>query len=350
MSVDRPGPVPAAHHVDPGPLAAWLSAATLVEPGTPITLQWFGRGYSNHTFAVTAGDRSWVVRRAPPGVTIATAHDMAREARVLEALSAAWGKAPKVLGVCDDPSVLGAPFFLMERRYGTILRAEHALPAAVAAPLAVAAAGTLAEIHRLNPALLGGPGRPGYVRRQVHGWTERWRASRTEPIAAMDGVARWLTDHQPDDHPHAVVHNDFKYDNLLLSGGGDAPYEVTTVLDWEMATVGDPRLDLGMALAYWVQDGDPPALRALRFGPTDGPGAPDRDAFAHAYVAAGGVDPGDLTFPYVFGLFKLGVIAQQLYARHAAGLSDEPRYARMGAAVRAVAAHAARAAQLPPGR
>ena len=270
--------------------------------GVPaVEVEQFGRGYSNLTYLVRIGGRELVLRRPPVGSRVATAHDMGREYRILAALSAgdppAFGLAPRPLAYCDDPAVLGAPFYVMERVRGVILRADP--PPGIdlgpdnARRLSEAFADHLARLHAVDVAAagLGGLGRPGYVERQVRGWSERWRAAATDEVPEMDKVAAWLAGRLPtvvESAPAtlALIHNDYKYDNLVLDPAD--PARVVALLDWEMATVGDPLLDLGTALGYWVEAGDPEPLQRFRFGPTHLPGSLTRREVAERYAAASG--------------------------------------------------------------
>ena len=321
--LDRPGPVRAGEELDAGALGAWL-AERLPEVGAAadgrpaVEVEQFGSGYSNLTYLVRIGGRELVLRRPPVGSRVATAHDVGREYRILAALSAgdppAYGLAPRPLGYCDDAAVLGAPFYVMERMRGVILRADPPpgidLGPVNARRLSEAFADHLARLHAVDVAAAGLAelGRPGYVERQVRGWSERWRAARTDEVPEMDKVAAWLAGRlPPEPQTPALVHNDYKYDNLVLDPAD--PARVLALLDWEMATVGDPLLDLGTALGYWVEVGDPEPLRRFRFGPTHLPGSLTRCDLAERYAAASGCPLGDLLFAYAFGLFKIAVIA-----------------------------------------
>jgi aminoglycoside phosphotransferase (APT) family kinase protein len=277
---------------------------------------------------------------------------MVREHGILAALFPLGVPVPAPLGVCDDPSVIGAPFHVMAHVDGVILRG--ALPAEVAAlgdaapavlrGLSRAFAETLAGLHAVpvseGPLAALGRGE-GYVQRQVAGWTKRWVASRTDDVPAMDAVAAALAARLPPEQSPALVHNDFKFDNLVLDRGDLS--RVRAILDWEMATVGDPLLDLGTSLAYWVEASDPPIFRSLGLGVTALPGCATRAELVAAYAAASGRDAGamrDVGWYHGFGLFKVAVIAQQIYARHVRGLTSDPRFGRLGEVVVALAAMA----------
>jgi aminoglycoside phosphotransferase (APT) family kinase protein len=257
---------------------------------------------------------------------------------------------PRPVACADDATVLGAPFFVMERVRGTILRGV-ADGRAVGEPgmrrLADAFVDEMAAIHAVDwaGAGLATLGRPeGYVARQVAGWTKRWGAARTGDAPDVERAAAWLAERQPPERGASLIHNDFKYDNLVLDP--DDPGRVLAVLDWEMATVGDPLMDLGTTLGYWVQRDDAPELRALGLGITALPGNPSREELVARYARATGRDVSDAAFYYVFGLFKLAVVAQQIYARYAKGLTRDPRFARLDESVRALGRTAVRAAEL----
>lgn len=340
----------------------------LSELAGPLGIRQFPRGFSNLTYLVEERThegprRQWVLRRPPFGSKVATAHDMGREHRILSGLAGVFDKAPKPVLFCDDPAVLGAPFYLMERVEGTILRgqmaAEQAPGATEMAQIADAFVQTLAELHAVDfrACGLGDLGKPeGYVRRQVEGWTKRYGASRTDDLPAMERAATWLSEHLPEDRGEAgaaLIHNDFKYDNLVLAAKetGAAPgqddrrqtFSVRAVLDWEMATLGDPRMDVGTALGYWAQPDDPPEILAAALSPTTLPGNPGRAELAERYAAASGRELGNLVFFYAFGLFKIAVIVQQIFYRYRSGHTQDPRFASLGAVVRACGRMAAQA-------
>ncbi len=344
--LDRAGPV--RETLDPARLEAFLRAE-LPEIDGPFEVAQFLQGYSNLTYLVRAGERELVLRRPPVGSRVASAHDMGREYRVLSGLSRVWELAPRPLAWCPDPSVLGAPFYVMERVRGVILRARPpaglALGPETARGLSEALADRLADLHRLDyqAAGLGDLGRPeGYVERQVRGWAERYQRSATDPIPELEEVARWLAAHRPPESGAALIHNDFKYDNLVLDPGDLT--RVRAVLDWEMATVGDPLMDLGSSLGYWVEAGDPEPLRRFRFGPTDLPGSLGRRELVARYQERTGREVGRLAFYYAFGLFKLAVIAQQIYYRHVQGLTRDERFGALIHAIRVLARQAAEVA------
>jgi aminoglycoside phosphotransferase (APT) family kinase protein len=341
--LDRAETVRAGAELDTTKLEAWLADNGLAGP---ITVQQFPRGYSNVTYLLRVGDREVVLRRGPPGVAIASAHDMGREHRILSHLRAVWPKVPRVIAMCDDPTVIGGAFYVMERVSGVILRAK--LPQGLALPpermrhLSEALVDTLAEIHGVDLAAAGlaDLGKPaGYNARQVRGWTERYEKAKTDAIAEMDDVARWLAANTPTESAATLIHNDFKFDNVVLDESLD---RVVAVLDWEMSTIGDPLMDLGCALSYWVEEKDPAMLRATRFGPTDLPGCSSRAEIVARWEQRTGRTATNMPFYYAFALFKLAVVAQQLYLRYVRGLTTEQRYAFMIEGVKGLSRAAAR--------
>ncbi|MCC6928490.1 MAG: phosphotransferase family protein [Gemmatimonadaceae bacterium] len=345
--VDQAAPVRDGEALDVEALRFYLTRHGLAGD-EELQLSQFPRGFSNLTYLVTTGGRSFVLRRPPFGVGKGVAHDVVREARLLAALGAAYAKVPRILAICDDPAVIGAPFYLMERASGIILRdrlpAGLALDAPTMRRVSEAAVDTLAQIHAVDYAgaglaALGNP--VGYVARQVSGWARRFEAARTGDQPDVDRIVEWLRASPPADEAAALVHNDFKYDNLVLDPHD--PARVIAVLDWEMATIGDPSLDLGTTLAYWVEANDPPLLRSLGLGVTALPGNLTREEVVARYEAATGRGVAQPVFCYAFGLFKVAVIAQQILARYVRGFTRDERFARLDLAVAALGEAAVRA-------
>ena len=337
MNEDTTREVRAGEELDTGKLAAFLGARE-------VTVEQFPGGHSNLTYLVRVDGTEYVLRRPPFGSQVKTAHDMGREYRVLSALAPVYPKAPRPHVYCEDESVLGARFYLMERRRGVILRKElppgESLAPATARRLCELLIDALVELHAIDYAAagLGELGKPaGYVERQVRGWTERYAGAQTDDIPAVTEVAAWLAAHAPPDGEPALIHNDFKFDNLLLTPELD---RITGVLDWEMTTIGDARMDLGTSLSYWVQADDPPPMHAMRFGLTHLPGMMTRAEVVARYVERSGRAIPDPVFYYVYGLFKTTVVGQQIYYRYAKGLTKDPRFAIILPGVRALAEQA----------
>lgn len=337
--------------VDVRALERWIAVEVpeLLSASSGLRVRQYPAGFSNLTYLLEVLEqgsivRSLVLRRPPRGVNAGVAHDMAREHGVLAALHPLGVPVPRPLARCDDVSVIGAPFYLMEHVAGVILRGNappelaqlgDAQPEMLSA-LSATFVHTLAGLHAvpLTDERLRMLGRPGsYVERQVQGWTRRWAASRTDHVPAIELLAAWLDANRPADGDTTLVHNDFKYDNLVLEPSLTG---VRAILDWEMATLGDPLMDLGTSLAYWVQSNDAPILRALGLGVTALPGSASRAEIAAMYGERTGGDVRAMPFYLAFGLFKVAVIAQQIYARHVAGLTADPRFARLGAVVAAL--------------
>jgi aminoglycoside phosphotransferase (APT) family kinase protein len=300
----------------------------------PLKVRQFPSGHSNLTYSVTLGEKEMVLRRPPFGSKVKTAHDMGREYNVLSKLHRAY-PAPKPLLHCTDESVLGAPFYLMERVHGVILRKEVPegleLPPATARRLSESFIDNLAALHGLDYAALGLAelGKPeGYMQRQVKGWIERYAGSKTHELPQVEKLSAWLKERMPARSAAALIHNDYKYDNMILDSQDITL--VRAVLDWEMCTLGDPLSDLATALAYWVQADDPSDIRPARWGPTSIPGSLTRAELLERYRIKTGRDVSDIVFYYVFALFKTAVIIQQIYYRYYHGFTKDERFASMG--------------------
>jgi aminoglycoside phosphotransferase (APT) family kinase protein len=300
----------------------------------PLAVEQFPQGYSNLTYLIRLGERELVLRRPPFGAKIKTAHDMGREYRILSHLINIYPRVPRPLAFCEDESVLGAPFYVMERVTGIILRSKPpsglALGSDLVRKISESFIDNLAEIHRVNhvAAGLADLGRPeGYVRRQVEGWTKRYQNARTDDIPEMDRLAPWLSEHQPAESGACLIHNDYKYDNLVLDPQNLS--HIKACLDWEMATIGDPLMDLGSTLGYWVDPKDPEAWQKLSFGLTTLPGNLNRQELLQRYVKQTGREVSNPVFYYAYGLFKIAVIVQQIYARYKQGLTKDERFAHL---------------------
>ncbi len=354
-ALDATRPVRAGEELDVVRLAPWLSTA-LGKNVAPeeIRVEQFPRGHSNLTYLVRIGSDELVLRRPPFGTKVKSAHDMGREQRILSRIAGHY-PAPRPLGYCDDPAVLGAPFYIMERLAGVVVRLDPpaelvAGPDAADAPHRVRALGELfidglAQLHTLDWAALGlsDLGHPeGYIARQVQGWTERYRAAKTDDIPDMDWLAAWLDERKPKEVGACLIHNDYKYDNVVLD---PSLTSIVGVLDWEMSTIGDPLMDLGTTLAYWVQADDPDGLLAIRFCATTLPGSLTRQELVERYAAARKFSPPDLLFYYCFALYKTAGVAQQIYVRWKEGLTTDARFAAMLTGVKILSESARRSAE-----
>lgn len=309
-------------------------------PGSagPLAVEQFPSGHSNLTYLVRLGEREMVLRRPPFGSKVKSAHDMGREYRVLSKLHPAYPPAPEVLLYCEDESVLGAPFYLMEPIQGTIIRRDPpdglVFTPDLARRVSESFIDNLARLHGLDHSAigLGDLGKPrGYLERQVRGWIERYHGSRTHNIPEFSRLSTWLTEHIPPTSAAALIHNDYKYDNVVLDCGDLT--RIIGVLDWEMSTIGDPLSDLGSTLAYWVDPQDADDLQKVRWCPSNAPGSLTRSQLVERYALSTGRDVSHITFYLAFARFKVSVIVQQIYFRYAQGLTKDPRFARMSEAV-----------------
>jgi aminoglycoside phosphotransferase (APT) family kinase protein len=306
-----------------------------------IVLQQFPSGHSNLTYSVLLGEREFVLRRRPFGTKVKSAHDMGREFRVLSKLHNAYPLAPAVLLYCDDESIVGAPFYLMERLRGVILRRDpppaFQFSAVTARQLSEAFVDNLARLHSLDYAAIGLAeiGKPeGYLQRQVSGWIERYAGSKTHDFPEVEPIATWMRQHMPPAAGATLIHNDYKYDNIVLNP--EKPTEIIGVLDWEMSTIGDPLTDLGTALAYWTDPNDPEELQQLRWGPTTEDGSLSRAGLVERYTQTTRRSISHMPFYLAFARFKVAVIVQQIYYRYHHGLTRDPRFAEMPGVVKAL--------------
>ncbi|HDM32901.1 MAG TPA: phosphotransferase family protein, partial [Deltaproteobacteria bacterium] len=286
----------------------------------------------NLTYMLSVGDRNFVLRRPPFGRKAKSAHDMSREYRILNALKDVFPYAPRPVAYTEDTSIIGCPFYVMERIEGIILRKDlpeglHFTPDE-ARQLCENLLDVQCELHSIDYKKVGleNFGKPeGYVKRQVEGWSERYRAAKTPDAPDFEDVMSWLHEKMPTDFRNpCIIHNDFKLDNVVLDPKN--PLKIIGVLDWEMATIGDPIMDLGNSLAYWVQADDPPDFQAIRMMPTNIPGALTREELVARYAEKTGIAIDNFDFYLCFGLFRLAVIAQQIYYRYYHGQTKDERF------------------------
>jgi len=336
--LDAPAQVRPGEELDLSRLEPFLRSH-FPEEGKDITVRQFPSGHSNLTYSVALGEREMVLRRPPFGTKVKSAHDMGREFRVLSKLHIAYPLAPKVLLYCDDDTIIGAPFYLMERLRGIILRRDPPpaleFSAATARRLSENFVANLARLHALDYAAigLGEIGKPeGYLQRQVSGWIVRYAGSKTHDFPEVEPLATWMQQHMPTPAGATLIHNDYKYDNTVLKA--DDPTQIVGVLDWEMSAIGDPLTDLGTALAYWINPNDPDELQQLRWGPTTRAGSLTRAALVESYARATGRDVSQMPFYLTFARFKVAVIVQQIYYRYHHGLTRDPRFAQMPGVVK----------------
>lgn len=314
---------------------AWLSQQISGLAGLP-TVEQFRSGASNLTYLLKYPDRELVLRRPPNGVKAVSAHDMRREVLIQRSLHPYYPLVPTVVALCEDPNIIGSDFYVMERINGIILRRD--LPANVdlnperAAALGRTVIDGLVQLHQVDAQVLSELSRgAGYVSRQVEGWSKRYGAALTDDVPTGEELMTWLATNQPNDVATCVIHGDWRLDNMVLNLS-EVP-RVVGVLDWELATVGDPLMDLGSALAYWIDKDDEPGFATLRRQPSNLPGMPTRQEFVSRYLDQSNWPCSDFTFYEIFGLFRLAVILQQIWSRYRAGATTNPTFAQFGPAV-----------------
>jgi aminoglycoside phosphotransferase (APT) family kinase protein len=347
--IDKPANIRTGEELNVAKLEPYLRTKFPSESGQ-LQVQQYPSGHSNLTYAIRLGERELVLRRPPFGSKVKSAHDMGREFRVLAKLHAVYPPAPEVLAFCDDADILGAPFYLMQPIHGVILRKnippELNLSPEKARRLNESLVDSLIRLHHVDYARagLGDLGKPeGYLARQVHGWIARYHNSRTHDYAEVEKIASWLEGNMPEAQSAALIHNDYKFDNVVLDVADIT--EIKGVLDWEMATLGDPLTDLGTTLAYWVNHNDPEDLKQNLSDVTTQTGSMSREEVAHYYAKSTNSDLAHVAFYLAFARFKLAVIVQQIFYRYQQGLTRDPRFAALPARVVALLRAALRTAQ-----
>ncbi|MBO9522184.1 MAG: phosphotransferase family protein [Nocardioidaceae bacterium] len=339
MSIEGAAPVREEDAFDVEAVRAWLGKQG-VELDGEVEIQQFGGGASNLTYSLRTATQDLILRRPPAGRKAAGAHDMGREYRVQSALAEPFGLVPEMVAFCDDESVIGSDFYVMRRLDGLIPRKDLpeslALDEDGARALCRTFVDTLIRLHRVDT------GRPdvaalgkgtGYVERQITGWSTRYRHAITEDAPGFETVMDWLAARMPADVANCVIHNDYRFDNVVLDKRD--PSRIVGVLDWEMATLGDPLMDLGSTLSYWVQADDDDMFQLVRRQPSNVPGMFTREELVAYYCAQMGYDvsPEQWKFYEVYGLFRFAVIAQQIYYRWFHGQTTNEVYAAFGQAV-----------------
>jgi len=292
----------------------------------------FPGGASNLTYQLSVGGEQYILRRPPFGNIAKGAHDMLREANIMDALKPVYQYVPNIIAKCDDHDVLGCDFYIMEKFKGIIPRKE--LPEELnlseedTRKLCLNVVDKLIDLHKVDPKAAGldslGKG-DGYVARQINGWTKWYVKALTPDATSFEEVMDWLKANMPNDVAQCLIHNDFRFDNVVLDVND--PLKVIGVLDWEMATIGDPLMDLGNSLAYWIQADDDEIAQSMRIQPTHLPGMLTRQEVVEYYLEKTGYKCESFTFYEVYGMFRLAVIMQQIYKRYYEGLTKDPRFA-----------------------
>ena len=312
-------------------MQAWLRPFIGIDE-LPEVLQ-FRSGASNLTYLLKYPGRELVLRRPPVGTKAASAHDMKREYLIQSRLQPVYPLVPAMIALCEDHSIIGSDFYVMDRIVGDIFRRDipESVTAADVSVMADSLINGLVQLHAVDATILAELNKGhGYVGRQVEGWSTRYRNALTDDVPDGEKVMQWLAANKPEDVDSCIIHGDWRIDNVVfdLEHG-----RIAGVLDWELATVGDPLMDLGSALAYWVDRDDEPAFASLRRQPSHLPGMPTREQFVSRYLELSGRSCVDFTFYEVFGLFRLAVIIQQIWARYRAGQTTNPAFAGFGDAV-----------------
>jgi aminoglycoside phosphotransferase (APT) family kinase protein len=316
---------------DIGKVHNWL-APYINEESLPEVFQ-FRSGASNLTYLLKYPDRELVLRRPPVGTKAVSAHDMKREFLIQSRLKLVYNLVPTVIALCEDHSFLGSDFYVMEKIQGEIFRREvpESLSKEDISIMANSLVSGLAQLHSVDASVLQELNKgSGYVTRQVEGWSKRYRNALTDDVPDGKDVMHWLDANKPEDIDLCIIHGDWRIDNMVFDLGQK---KLVGVLDWELATVGDPLMDLGSALAYWIDKDDEPMFASLRRQPSDLDGMPTRKEFIEKYLELSGRKCDDFTFYEVFGLFRLSVIIQQIWARYKAGQTTNPAFKGFGMGV-----------------
>lgn len=344
--IDQTTAVRAGEELDLAKLEPYVRGELGVTGGE-FTLEQFPGGHSNLTYLLKVDGREIVLRRPPYGSQVKAAHDMGREYTILSHIHDVYGPAPEPLFYCEDESVIGAKFYGMERIKGIILRVEKPegfeADAEAIRGLCTSVAHNLADLHAIDwqAAGLESMKKPGtnFVERQVLGWAKRWEGSKTDDIPEVETVFNWCKERIPVDTGATLIHNDYKFDNMILDA--DDVTKVVGVLDWEMSTIGDPIFDLGVTLSYWINPDEPEGISTSRCFVQREPGAITRREYAEIYAARTGRDISNLHYYYAFAIIKLAVVIQQIYYRYATGKTTDERFAGMIDGVRLLAMRAA---------
>lgn len=345
MEFDSPGEVRPDEQLDKEKLTRWLAGAI---PGLvgPMQVTQFHGGHANLTYMVSFGDRDIVIRRPPLGPVAPKSHDMEREFRALSGLAPQFSHSPRPLGFCADEEVIGAPFLVMERRRGYVIRSAWPdfLPESpdLRARISKDLVDALADLHTVDTtrAELASLGRPdGFVERQVRGWLGRWEAAKTREIPDMDRAAAWCLEHLPAPQAVSVLHNDYKLDNCMFDA--EDPGHLVAIFDWDMASLGDPLVDLGTLLGYWSEASDDMG-RGTAGGVTMLDGFLTREQLTRRYAERTGFDVSNIGFYETFALFKTAVVIEQIYVRWVRGQTKDARFESMGAIVPMLAKSAVR--------
>ncbi len=345
MKMDEPKAIRSGEELDAGRLGEYLATLNRDWDGE-LEIRQFPAGFSNLTYFLRIGDLEMVLRRPPFGANVKSGHDMSREYRVMKGLKDTFGKVPEVYHYCSDPDIIGADFYLMERVKGVVVRGKGLEEGGEAAypKIATAWLDTFVELHGTDVGASGleDLGRPeGYNRRQIEGWTRRYVKVQTEDAKVINQVIEWLNKSIPVESEHTLIHNDYKYDNVMFDP--EDWTKVKAVLDWEMATLGDPLMDFGTTISYWSEEEDLAVFGELISLPTYQQGNPSKLELVNMYAEGSGRDLSNIVYYYVYGLFKTAVVVQQIYYRYHHGMTRDKRFAGLGEAAKGFCFKALRA-------
>jgi len=336
--IDKPNNVRNEDSLDKHKLSVYLSThLDNFSIQDELQVQQFPGGASNLTYQISWNENHAILRTAPRGANIKGAHDMGREFKVLNSLESCFDYSPKTLLYCEDNDIIGRPFYLMEKVSGIIARKSFPMP--VNTEMAQVLCKDLIDVHvalhniDISKSGLSDLGKgEGYIQRQISGWNKRYVNALTEDSLPAVKLMQWLEANQPSDTETCLIHNDYKFDNVVLSA--KSPHKIISVLDWEMTTIGSPLMDLGCSLAYWVEKNDPPQMQAIRMMPTNIDGMMTRNEIVEYYALKRNMSIDNFNYYYVFGLFRLAVIVQQIYKRYAQGKTTNPAFKNLGNAAK----------------
>ncbi|WP_036155639.1 phosphotransferase family protein [Maribacter forsetii] len=308
----------------------------IADSDSPLQVEQFANGFSNLTYLLKIENKEYVLRR-PPFAAPKRGHDMSREYKVISNLNTVFDKTPKAYTYTEDTTIIGAPFYIMSKVKGIILTAREAHKLQIT-PLEFKTISntwldTFVAFHAIDykAAGLENLGRPeGYVERQVTNWSKQYVAAATDDVPTAGKVMKWMAENQPKTYDHTLIHNDFKYDNVVFKD--NSWKEIAAILDWEMCTLGDPLMDLGTSLGYWTTYADPDFMKQGLQSPTVMEGNPLRAEVVQQYALKSGRNVDNLIFYYAYGLFKIAVIAQQIYYRYKNGHTSDPKFAHLNKA------------------
>lgn len=327
-------PVRPDERFDEAKVAAYLRTK-LAGADSSLAVRQFGGGAANLTYLLDYGEHQYVLRRPPLGPVAPSAHDMSREYRVLSVLHQRFPLAPRAYLFCDDPAIIGAPFLVMERRHGVVVR--RSIPPMYGpipdAPrrMSEALVDALADFHAVDYAAIGLAtlGKPaGFISRQIEGWYRRWHKAKHADVPEIEAMYHWLRENQPPEGPPSLIHNDYKLDNVMLAPND--PSKIVAVFDWDMCTLGDPLNDLGALLCYWTEPADPPYYQASAMMPTGDDRFLSRAELVERYATRSGRDVSQIKFYHALGLYRLAVILAQIYIRFVRGQTQDQRFAAFG--------------------